>query len=391
MSSHPNPVVTIPDFTVTPVENEEMTQPTTPSHHTASPSSGLLSPHSLYYPRGQAEVPPSPTVAENDSISIPPSPTLTHKSSVHFQPTTLALRDNHVDENSGMSSLGMLSAGQSVSSGSHRRKPSNATIASSGDTEPDIHKNHNPLQYVQTHASSVAHPDLSRHSHDTRRTDFSETATAYSEKQKQKGGNEKLKIDQLVQDTDLDPRPFRFRPNHLAHMLDPKNLEALDLIGGVNGLVAGLGTNRKAGLSSQPSTHSEHGPGDGRPGAGPGVSHRHDPEKESNAVPAITLTEPGGEAKATLPDDFDYDAPFSASLNDRRRVYGENVLPERKSKSLWQLMLTAFKDKVLVISSHLSSTCLTPCRFYCLSPPSFLWPWDFFKTLAPLVQQMTLL
>ena len=39
---------------------------------------------------------------------------------------------------------------------------------------------------------------------------------------------------------------------------------------------------------------------------------------------------------------------FSASLEDRRRVFGENVLPSRKTKSLLSLMWLALKDKVLV-------------------------------------------
>jgi hypothetical protein len=34
-------------------------------------------------------------------------------------------------------------------------------------------------------------------------------------------------------DTDTDPTPFRFRANDLALPLDPKNLEALEDIGGV--------------------------------------------------------------------------------------------------------------------------------------------------------------
>ena len=39
---------------------------------------------------------------------------------------------------------------------------------------------------------------------------------------------------------------------------------------------------------------------------------------------------------------------FNAPIDERRRVYGENVLPTRKTKSLLQLMWLALKDKVLV-------------------------------------------
>ena len=40
--------------------------------------------------------------------------------------------------------------------------------------------------------------------------------------------------------------------------------------------------------------------------------------------------------------------PHLASLKERRRVFGENVLPQRANKSLLALMRFALKDKVLV-------------------------------------------
>jgi len=43
---------------------------------------------------------------------------------------------------------------------------------------------------------------------------------------------------------------------------------------------------------------------------------------------------------------------FSGTIEDRRRVYGSNVLPVCKSKYLLQLMWLALKDKVLVSPSH---------------------------------------
>jgi Ca2+-transporting ATPase len=48
-------------------------------------------------------------------------------------------------------------------------------------------------------------------------------------------------------------------------------------------------------------------------------------------------------------NDADEDGPaFTASLNERRKIYGRNVLPHRPSKTLLQLMWAALKDKVLV-------------------------------------------
>ncbi|KAJ7659945.1 Ca-transporting ATPase [Mycena rosella] len=131
-------------------------------------------------------------------------------------------------------------------------------------------------------------------------------------------------------------------------MLDPKNLDTLHSLGGIEGLMDGLGTSGDTGLGGPSLARSTtnlsgKGLGDGRPGAGAGVSHRHDPEKGEETVPAITLTDPTGEKSA----DWNSRAAFAASLDVRRRIYGENVLPRRATKSLLQLMYTAMKDKVL--------------------------------------------
>jgi P-type Ca2+ transporter type 2C len=156
----------------------------------------------------------------------------------------------------------------------------------------------------------------------------------------------------LEQHEDTNPAPFAFGAYQLARMLDPKSLDTLTGIGGVAGLLKGLGTDRHRGLTKiSDGTHrSSSGPGDGRPGAGSGASHNHDPDKGEHEAPAITIMDPEGEIKATPPggDDHNYSAAYSATLDDRRRIYGQNVLPERPSKSLFQLMITAFKDKVLV-------------------------------------------
>jgi Ca2+-transporting ATPase len=154
-------------------------------------------------------------------------------------------------------------------------------------------------------------------------------------------------------DTDTNPTPFRFRSNDLSMMLDPKNLDTLEDMGGIEGLLTGLGTTAGMGLNGASLAGSMaglFGPGDDRPGAGVGVSHRHDPEKGEETVPGITLKVPQGE-KST---NWTSTAAFAASLDVRRRIYGGNVLPRRASKSLLSLMYTALKDKVLVRYSFFS-------------------------------------
>lgn len=120
-----------------------------------------------------------------------------------------------------------------------------------------------------------------------------------------------------------------FKPFHLASLVDPKSLDTLTDMGGVTGLLDGLGTHRTRGL-------------------GGGASEGHRIEGD---MPGIVVTDPKGDAGVGVPevtkDPLD-GAAHTAGLEERRRVYGENVLPTRASKSLLALMWLALKDKVLV-------------------------------------------
>jgi Ca2+-transporting ATPase len=80
------------------------------------------------------------------------------------------------------------------------------------------------------------------------------------------------KID-LVQDGLPDPCPFKFRPVELASLLDPKNLDALE-VGGINTLLDGLRTDPLGGLTLA-----------GTAGAGVSASQRHGRQPSSVATP----------------------------------------------------------------------------------------------------------
>lgn len=185
----------------------------------------------------------------------------------------------------------------------------------------------------------------------------------------------------LTQDADIDPGPSALRPYALALLVDPKNLPALTDMSGIAGVLRALGTHRTKGLNARalqpdhahPVGHHQHlarstdllrasdgRPGTGTPqlGAGQGASQRHDRLKpDAEAVPEILVTNDDGEqGTAELEEPYDdreddklEDSPaYNASLEERRRVFGENVLPTRKTKSSLQLMWLALKDKVLV-------------------------------------------
>ena len=326
-----------------------------PSHSYQVLSSGLLSPHSPTYG------PPSPVLSDlsdSDSIRNPPSPTLSNHSGSHFL-STLQLRDNKPEEKSGLSSLGLLNPDSFRRHGHGSATTSLTDVARSDDVHHHSHSNTTSVTNVDQLPPSPIN--------EKKGSGVEEDKNGVEKKPKKgKKGREVDDIDgddvqtthqtELDQDAAIDPAPFRFKPYELAHMLDPKSTGTLVLFGGIDGLLRGLGTNPDTGLVT--NVHSSHKP---NIGAGESASQRHDLPKTgagensddgeqarhlgSSPVPVILLTKPN-----ETPSENDKLA-FSAALEDRRRVYGENVLPIRIAKTLLQLMWAALKDKVLVSNS----------------------------------------
>lgn len=68
-----------------------------------------------------------------------------------------------------------------------------------------------------------------------------------------KDGNEeeearKGRVELIDDEADVNPVPFEFKPYTLAYVLDLKNINLLESLGGVKGLFKGLGTSRTRGL-----------------------------------------------------------------------------------------------------------------------------------------------
>jgi len=317
------------------------------THNVADPYTpvrGLLSPTSLSPPtRNSLDVPASPSGTDDgSSITIPPSPTLSNRSSfVHFK-TTTDLRDHEPDHQS------------------HHRKFSNATF-NSETTEPDAHNaDLVPKLTLESGLTAVSEKLPSSSSNPPDSTDSTKHRFRRKKAKKMDAdvGKTAHQIE-LEQDRGVDPAPFSFRPYQLAHTLDPKNFDTIAAFGGTSGLLRGLGTNANYGLSKQPffsRSHTAPSLGETEKGAVLGASQQHQPpsEKEGKEIlPAITLTSPDGPTTAEDSSvDLSEDGPaYHADLDERRRVYGENLLPTRPSKTLLQLMWLAFKDKVLILLS----------------------------------------
>jgi len=130
---------------------------------------------------------------------------------------------------------------------------------------------------------------------------------------------------------------FAFSPGHLSKLLNPKSLDTFYGLGGLAGLEKGLRTNRHTGLSADETSI------DGAV-AFEDVTPRGTPKYGVNGdrVPV-----PKGGNPAALPPPTKY--PAGAPYADRRQVFRENRLPEKKSKTLLELAWITYNDKVLIL------------------------------------------
>lgn len=136
-------------------------------------------------------------------------------------------------------------------------------------------------------------------------------------------------------DFQIENNPFAFSVGQLNKMINPKSLSAFHALGGLVGLEKGLRTDRYSGLSSDEV---------GLDGTVSFEEAVHAAEKSE-----IGDTKP---AKRTRTRDSMTSAPAKQSSDafaDRKRIFKDNRLPEKKSKSFLQLAWNAYNDKILIL------------------------------------------
>jgi len=142
-------------------------------------------------------------------------------------------------------------------------------------------------------------------------------------------------------------------------LVDPKSLETLESMGGVDAILRGLGTQPTYGLSTKLGPPPSHA---GSPDPTSGDLSESHAAVEDPPRPDITVTSPAGVPQGlqstasfaggsgvSLPTAFQSSEDvYKAPIEDRKRIFGQNVVPQCPSKTLLQLMWLALKDKVLV-------------------------------------------
>ncbi len=134
--------------------------------------------------------------------------------------------------------------------------------------------------------------------------------------------------------------PFAFSPGQLSKLF-PKSLAAFHALGGLNGIEKGLRTDRYSGLSID-EKKLEGSVGFGDAVAPTPFPHLPDePDSSNNSRRSITRTSTAATAMQH---------PNNSFL-DRKRIFKDNHLPAKRSKTIFELAWIAYNDKVIILLS----------------------------------------
>lgn len=175
-----------------------------------------------------------------------------------------------------------------------------------------------------------------------------------------------------TEESEITDNPFAFTPKQLAKLHDPKDLNVLRQMGGLDGLVFGLQTDCHTGpspdedhvvrhvtlqdvwheLETRRKTQMQEGIDKREMDAKKNESEGHDEAFDDKP----DRHESGGSAKRKMSlatrrptmTSIRSQAPPSKGFSDRKRIFQENRIPARKPKNIFQLMWMALHDKILV-------------------------------------------
>ncbi|KAF4946214.1 hypothetical protein FGADI_11348 [Fusarium gaditjirri] len=130
---------------------------------------------------------------------------------------------------------------------------------------------------------------------------------------------------------------FAFSPGQLSKLLNPKSLNAFYALGGIDGIEKGLHTDRNAGLSTDESTvDGEVAFHEVAPKGTPKHGTAGDAIPESNTEAAVHIPPPENPNPTGV-------------FCDRIKIFRDNRLPDKKTKSLLEIAWTTYNDKVLIL------------------------------------------
>ncbi|KAK4540565.1 hypothetical protein LTR36_009095 [Oleoguttula mirabilis] len=203
------------------------------------------------------------------------------------------------------------------------------------------------ITYVNTNTPSTEHPPKAFGDHDKREKSHGAGDHPVL------SDNEALQPDKGTEDDfHRENNPFAFAPGHMTKLLNPKSLGAFHAVGGLGGLEKGLRTDRTSGLSMDEKDL------DGS------VSFE---EATATASPLSGST--AVESPEVAPQRSADGKAGQGSFDDRKRIFDDNRLPERKPKSILHLMWVTYNDKVLIVLSVAAVVALALGLYQALGTP----------------------
>ncbi|KAL4780476.1 putative P-type calcium ATPase [Aspergillus varians] len=214
--------------------------------------------------------------------------------------------------------------------------PHNVVSPSSKMTDSMLHSNYLSVPGARSRGNSIESEDStlsngaeshSNSSHGPPETSAKNTIENYEEALEPDPGREA--------EFEVENNNFAFSPGQLNKLLNPKSLGAFYALGGIAGLAKGLRTDLRSGLSLDETELSG--------------SVRFDDATATSSPKS--LPEPAAETEPPGPPRADT-TPHKQAENayfDRKRVFGQNKLPEKKTKSIFELAWLAYNDKVLIL------------------------------------------
>ena len=140
-------------------------------------------------------------------------------------------------------------------------------------------------------------------------------------------------------DPAVESNPFAFTPTSLHRLITARTIAALDAVGGIRGLAAGLRTDLDAGLSADEDRL------DGTVTLPEAIAASHENRPATTTPLRRESTHNLFHLPAALP------GAEPTTFSDRTRVFNTNVLPRRKQKSFLKLAWIAFNDKLIILLS----------------------------------------
>ena len=165
---------------------------------------------------------------------------------------------------------------------------------------------------------------------------------------------EALKPDKGTEaDFQRDNNPFAFTPGQLGKMYNPKSLGAFHAMGGLIGMEKGLRTDRQSGLSVDEKSMDGKVTFDEATSVG---SPSSDDTKVAIEEPEMASAPAGQNAGA-------------GTYDDRKRIFSNNELPQKKGKNFLQLVWIAYNDKVLMVLTVAAVIALSLGLYQALGTP----------------------